>query len=546
MNEGLLLWKIEKSLNSGFKWLEDHMTGTLMILFFVSLVIRLAVAPFGMVLREDAFIYLKKALEITAGNFTPPLSQPVGWSLFMAVFFKIWKSPNLLKNMVYARVLSIVVGSSLIFPIYAMAKKFLKRQEVILLLIFFVFSSQLILSAASAMTEPLFMLLFYLSIYFVYLSMDNQKYILVSAFFAGLAYYVRSNGIFILAIIVISLFLMEKSKSRYRYIAYVFAIFLATSAPFLYQRYKLFGSPTFYGPNSKFFVDDYQKVWCNNVPIPSLFDYLRTHSIYQWFEKFIIHGFFELVFLDFIYHILTALLAFPFIYGIVRFVKKREHLPLVVTMMIWIIGLTPVWDLFDNPRHLYPLVPIVLIFTSIAIYDMFDRHKYCNLLKFLFLAIFISFSLISPIQEKVNPKDGYIKDGLPWAEWIAKNVKGKIAIIEGGDLVMMHLPDTVVGGVGQYDLYAPESGLSTVRPGCFDDLFSAMKWFEKIGVTHIVVDDLFSFKRPYLKKLFLEKQPPSFLTEIYSNVHSDLKWKVRVFRIDWATFDKIVKNKSKQ
>ncbi len=531
---------LENRIKKGFEWFESHLSLTLISFFLLSLIIRLVVTPFDSVLREDGYIYLMKSLEITKGNFLPPLSHSTGWPLFMAPFLKLFKIATLYKEMKYARLLSVLIGSLLIFPVYKIGTRILEREEIVFLVVLFTFSSQLIISATSAMTEPLFMLLLFTSLYFLYRAIENKHYLLWSSFVAGLAYYVRSNGIFLLLIILVAQLSLWEGKEKFRYALYAIVVFFVISAPWLIQRYLLFGSPTNFGPNSKFFVDNYQEVWCSNISAPSLIVYLKTHTFLQWINRFVIHGILELVFLDFIYKTLSAILCFPFLYAILRYAGKRQFLPLNITIIVWFVGLTPVWKLFSNPRHLYPLIPAVLIFTSAAICDMFGEHKYRNLLKFLFLVVFISFSLVNPIKEKVSPEESYVTDGLKWSKWVAENVTGKIAVVEGGDLIMMHLPDTVVGGVGEFNLYAPKSGVSIERPGCFDTLESAMRWFKKEGISYIIADNLFSFKRPYLEKLFWEKEPPLYLKLIYSNVESSSKWKVKVFSIEWNKFDKQV------
>lgn len=103
---------------------------------------------------------------------------------------------------------------------------------------------------------------------------------------------------------------------------------------------------------------------------------------------------------------------------------------------------------------------------------------------------------------------------------------------------MMHLPDTTVSGVGQFDLYAPESNLRVVRPGCFENLSDAMEWFKEIGVTHLVLDDRNINRRPYLKEIYLEKEIPSYLTEMYSNYNTASNWKMRIYSINWSEYEK--------
>lgn len=369
----------------------------------------------------------------------------------------------------------------------------------------------------------------------------------MASLFGAFAYYVRPNGIFILLTILFSFFLLRREipKFNYKYITYIVMIFFIVSVPFLYPRYTYFGSPFFYGENSKYFVDTYQQVWSNNVPVPSLMEYLSTHTFMDYFNKFVIHGFFRIIF-DYVhgygyyvYGVISPLLLFFFLYGIVRYFSDKKFIPLTVVFLIWIIGLIPVYHIFSTSRHLYTIIPFILIFSTIAISEIFKNNKYRNILLSSFLIVFILFSLITPVGDWYWYKSpqSIVYDGLEWGRWAAKNIEGKIAIIEGGDLIMMHLPDTKVSGVGQLDLYAPQSNLSVVRPGYFENLSSAMEWFKEIGVTHLALDDNNINRRPYLKKIYSGKEVPSYLTEVYTNYGTDSKWKMKIYYINWPEYE---------
>lgn len=536
-----ILDSFESKLNKAFNYFEKHLSLTLVVLFALALAIRLFLTPYNIVLREDAYVYLLKSLEITKGNFNPILTHLIGWSLFMAPFFYLFGSTSIFQNMIYARIISDFVGALSIFPLAYIGKELLDdKRSLIFLLILFVFSSQLIMSSTSAMTEPLFTFLLLMSVYFIIKARENQNYILIASLFGAFAYYVRPNGIFVLLIILFSFFLLRREipKFSYKYIIYITVIFFAISAPFLYQRYTHFGSAFFYGENSKYFVDTYQQVWSNNVPVPSLMDYLSTHTFTDYIDKFIIRGFFKIIFYYVYFGVISPLLLFFFLYGILRYFNDKKFLPLIVTFFIWIIGLTPVWDIYGTPRHLYPTIPFVLIFSTVAVNEVFKNNRYRNILLSLFLIVFILFSLIIPVRHWYKSPQSSVHDGLEWGRWAAQNIKGKIAIIEGGDLIMMHLPDTMVSGVGQLGLYAPTSNLSVVSPGYFENLSSAMEWFKEIGVTHLALDDNNINRRSYLREIYSGKEIPSYLIEVYSNYDTDSKWKMRIYYINWSEWEK--------
>ncbi len=527
---------LEYKFNKCFYFFEKKFFLTLIVLFFFSFIIRMYFTPFDYVLREDAYGYLLKSIEITKGNFIPVRTHPIGWPLFMSPFFYVFGKQSLFQNMVYARLISDVVGALAIFPLAYIGKKLLNTVSSIILLVIFVFVPPLVIISTSVLSEPLFILLLLLSICFVLKSEENQYFLILSSVIGAFAYYIRFNGIIILFIIILSYLSFKKQISNfsYKYMFFAIIIFFIISAPVLYQRYHYFGSPFDYGSLNKYFVDSKQEVWSDNIKAPSLVDYLKTHSLTQIIDKFIIHGLFGILY-DYFFYVIPLLLLFFFLYGgIIKF-NDRKFTLLYLALFIWIIGLIPIYHVMTVPRYLYPTIPIALIFIASALHEFFWNIKYKILSLTLFLIIFIIISLSSISQFKESQLNLNDAD---WAMWVAKNIKGKIAIMEGGDFIMMNLPDTAVGGNELHSLKALQSNLSITRPGYFKNLSLAMDWFKNIGVTHIAIDNHAS-RRPYLKKIYEGGEVPPYLVEIYSNYNTDSKWKMKIYYIDWFKYNKI-------
>jgi hypothetical protein len=188
------------------------------------------------------------------------------------------------------------------------------------------------------------------------------------------------------------------------------------------------------------------------------------------------------------------------------------------------------------------MIPFVLLFTVLGMDEILKKINYKNILLFIFLVGFVVFSLVTPLannwQKAQKQRLSITQDGLDWGKWAAQNIEGKIAIYLGHYLIMMHLPDTVVGGRGHHYLSAPNSNLSVVSYGYFENFNSAMKWFKENGVTHLIVDDNNVRSRPYLKEIYFAKEIPPYLNEVYSNFYTHSKWKVRIFSIDWPEYKK--------
>jgi hypothetical protein len=104
-----------------------------------------------------------------------------------------------------------------------------------------------------------------------------------------------------------------------------------------------------------------------------------------------------------------------------------------------------------------------------------------------------------------------------WAQWAATNLKGKIAIYDGVAYLMQLLPDASIAGVGDFDLYAPISGISVMRPDNLPGPEAAWAYFGSRGVSYVVVEpDVGGGVRPYL----LEIGDPRFRNQ-FEPVYTD-------------------------
>ena len=101
---------------------------------------------------------------------------------------------------VLVRIVSLVVSTSTIIPMYLLSKKFFDRRYAILAAGLFSFEPHLNEVTGLAQTEPLFTLALLTSFYFV-MREKNDKFIVFSFILAGVAYWVRPMGLVMIVII---------------------------------------------------------------------------------------------------------------------------------------------------------------------------------------------------------------------------------------------------------------------------------------------------------------------------------------------------------
>jgi hypothetical protein len=499
----------------------------------VSLLVRLAFTPFGLVLVSDAYAYVVKALEIARGDLTPMRSHAIGWPLAMAPAWLALPDMAMTARMDVARALSCVLGAATVVPVYGLARALLGAPRALLVVALFTFSPVLVRSAGSAMTEPLFTLLFVVALWAALDAGRPGVSPLLAPAVAGLSFWVRKDGLFIAAVVLAVLWLRWRAISPRpaRLMAAAALAFVVVAAPPAWQRYRTFGSPTDFGANNKYFVDEREHVWSSNVPTPGFLEYVRTHGAGDLVDKLVWHGFLKATRQVVLYAIGLPLLPF-FAWGLAVERRNPAFVAVPVSLTVWLVGLTPVTQFYDSARHVYPILPLLLVPTAAGVVDLARRSRSPHLWGGGLLAVYAAVSLGASAYNRGVALQSPDRDGPEWGRFVATHVKGKVALVEEASFVMMHLPDASVAGVGLMDLYAPRSGLSTVRPGSFARLSEAMTWMRSEGVTHLVVDELNVERRPYLKEID-PGAPPPYLELLYSNFESGSRWKVRVYAIRW-------------
>ena len=538
----------EESLKRNWHW-------WLVALFLIALVIRLTIvlvvydlltAP---IQRYDSYIYTLKALEITKGDWSPIRTHSVGWPAFLAAFFYFWQSSSIFENFLYAIIITTIVSSALIFPLaYLSGRLLYLKRNILLVLLSFIFTYSLIIPEGTLiiLSEPLFSFLFLLALCFIFKARDQSGFIFLAAAISALAYFVRPTGLFLLPILLISYWLLTKHWLRLRilYSVFIIIIFFVVALPFLYQRHLYFGSAFDYGGNSEYFIENYTSAWGDVFPKTSFFNYLNQHSLTDWFKKFVVAGFF-LALTYFFYSILP--LIFFFIIGWSTSKDNRLWLITKIIFVVWFIGLIPVFSIYYLPRHFFPVLPLALIMAVAGFRQLVgNRENHYRLdsafIIYQIIILFLSTSILIWAM-KTLAKDISLnrRDALVWAQWAAVNVKGKVAVGDGSDILMMNLSDARIGGRGMMDMIAPQSGLSTIYPGKVEQLDDLREWFREKEVTHLLLDDerwspVFFLPSKHLK-IYTGEDIPDYFKEIYSNYQTNSQWKVRLFKIDWEKYE---------
>ncbi|MBI2486510.1 MAG: hypothetical protein HYW01_06060 [Deltaproteobacteria bacterium] len=508
------------------------------VLCFLFMVTIMAFAtPFGTVLREDAYVYLLKGFEITEGNWVPARSHSIGWSIFLAFFLKLFAIQSLFSGMILSRILSILVVGFSIFPFSGLANKLTDKRSAIIAVLAFALSPILIRTGSSqwsGYSEPIFILLVISTMYFLADSGNKPVNLVIATTLASLSYYVRPNGIFMLGVIVLYLlFLLWHRKINWAFLLLVPCLFFLLSLPHLYTRYEAFGSAFDFGKNSQYFVDSHAQASLKNVPTPSIANYLRTHSIGDYYRKFIYNGLFKIA--NQFYSILGQVWLLLFFLGSVKYLildRFSKFYVLFILFFVFVAGLAPVFEIYGIPRHLYVLLPFVFIISSKFLIDLTGAGSRNNILVLSFVLLLLYHSPLRSIMSGINITTPKVQD--EWAVWAADNLRGNIAIVEGNDLIKMNLIDKKIGNKNLLNLSAEQLGIYAFRPFSYNRLEVALQDFKKMKVSYLMLDTENIKRRRYLYEVYNTEWSRHFiLVRSFKSGPKD-KWEIKdmdIFKI---------------
>lgn len=527
--------KILGYINNKFSAIKSREIIYLLILFLLAICFKYIFFKIQVpIVRNDAFRYVAKALELTKGQFAPLTERHIGWPYFLALFFAVIRLDTIFEYMQLTRIISLALGILSFVPFVLITKKVLNKKHQIVAIVLFIFSYQMVVAEIMAHTEPFYIFLLLWCFYFIQKSFEDYRYLIIASAISGLIYITRINGLIVFIITLISGYLIRKKAKNfhYKYIAYATIIFLLLVTPMFYHRYVNFGSPFAYGSLANYFVDEPWLHTVCNIPAPSLIEYLRTHTIQDYAYKFIQHGALNILFIFSFFSVTVVLLPF-FIMGLWHKRSDPRYIPFYVTFVIWLSSHIPSWHVFDEPRYFYPLVPLIFIFSTIGLFKF--KAKMSKYGKHLIIIVVITY-LISSIGvllyyyvPDLDKKTG-LNNGIELGRWIAENIEGNITTYGASDFIMMHFNDVNTLTTYPKSYKSDEKNIIIIAAcGHFTEPAPALAWYKSQGVTHIVLDVDTEINRPHIRQM-IEAYPERF-EKLYSNLDQDPVFRAEIYKI---------------
>ena len=154
---------------------------SLVIIGIISIFLKLYFIDFSTYIVSDTTSYALNAFSYINNDFTPIQNKNPGWPIFISIFFQLFESESFIEYGNIIRILSISIATLTILPVYLLARKWFPQKYSIVAASFFAFEPHLINNSTLGLSEPLFILGIILATIFI-LQKNHNWYFYISFF----------------------------------------------------------------------------------------------------------------------------------------------------------------------------------------------------------------------------------------------------------------------------------------------------------------------------------------------------------------------------
>ena len=527
----------------------------LVLITLVSFGFKLLVSDFSIPVNSDNLDYTLFAIAHTNGDFSQSSHRGMGWSMFTSIFFGFIDSESLLDYSITIKTLSIVIGLSTIPVIYLVGRKFFDERYSLFAASLFAFEPHLNYNSTLGLTEPIFILVVVGSFYFIL--NQNTRLFFISSILAGIAYWIRINGVWVIIAVSIIYFITQKKSWRF-IINYGIGIgiFFLVISPVLSERYNEFGDPFYSVYKDTVWSGDLESMLAaiEDDKKISVYDYIEDNGIGSFFNVYILTGLYNTL-------SVTWSLCFPYLFIMIPFgimfsfraVDQNKNF--IKSNWIFIITsgvmISFTMAIVPDRRFVLYLLPFLIIFSVIPIQRVVEyglstftfsrKQKDIFLTGIVITAIILSIIVIIgyiPNSQLESEKLEFSKfalenfdEGTTLRDYVGSLDYIQYLLISNGFndyKINSGILDTVNTKFKETDAPNGETIEKFVKNGEKYNLKYIIS-NEKEGVVHPITDRLYHnyIEYPYLQKIF------------DSNEYGFSELKIKVFEINYEKFNQI-------
>ena len=482
------------------------------IIFSIGLGLRLFYFPYELPLFADGMDNFTYATAINFYGNLPNEWAPanIGWSIFSSFWFSLVDLDSSLDYMQFQRILSIILSSLTIIPIYYLCRKFFSSKISLVGAALFAFEPRIILNSTLGITEPLFILLGISSL-IIFLRF-SKKGILTAFALASFATIVRSEGIFLFITISILFFIKFKlSKEILKTYLPALIIFLLLLAPISMYKTEVSGNDAMFD----------RVVGATNQVI-SISNDNKDNQILEGIELFI-------KYLGWIM-IPIFLLFLPF--GMIQlFRKKTKELNFILIFLV--SSSIPILYAYvvqaQDTRYFYFLYPIFCLISLFAVETYVSKVKRKNVLIFFLIMGILVASVFFYEYKKID----YEKE--MELNKIAQVISDKISGTNFHPNETKYIRATEIPEKWPFLFFEEDHKIKSISTINYNNL-EKFVLNSKDDLTHLIVNDDPNLPK-FLQNVYYDEENYEYLNKIFDSKNQGFNHHVKVFEINFEKFD---------
>lgn len=489
-------------------------------IFVIGLIIRFYYLPSEIPVVLDAESYFWYANDMSILKQIPINYSPHNnfWPSILSVFFIMNPSQEILDYMNMQRILSVIISSSIVFPMYFLCKKFFPAKYALLGASFFILDPRIIINSVIGITEPIYLLV---GVTVILFSLNkNEKFQYISFGLAAIFSLIRYEGLLILIPLTISYFwkfrINQKSILKYILCTIIFVLVLL---PMIETRIQATGQDGLTSHLSSKGDHAVNTISGTNEKIQS--------------SEFVKNGVFNTI--KFLGWITIPLWILLLPYGIWKYFKNLDFQKGSLLLFSIILILPAIYAYsrdISETRYLYILLPLFSVISLYSIKKITERRNYKTIAS-LILVIIIVMS-IGWIEYKWIDKE-YEKEVFELSFKIKETAEGVNEFYpESTYLKFIDKNEEFPKMKNQYEQYKMFSIINykTIEEFIINE--------RENGLTHIISDKSQNDKsqrEEFLIQVFNDEEKYEYLKKVFDSKKNGFNYHMKIFEIDYDLFD---------
>lgn len=528
MESNIILPRLMKTVDDRLGFFTNHVSVSILIICAVSLILRLTFFEPEAPIRQDANAYFWYAIDMSIlKSFPHSYHANDGWPIFLSMFFGIFNFNNYNDYTILQRIVSIVISSITVIPVYVLCRKFVDRTFAVVGVSLFAFEPHIIQNSLLGLTEPLYLFLAVSSLA-LFLS-KNQKLVYGSFAVTALATIVRAEGIAILVILLITFFVNNRKEKRtIRGIFLAIIIFSAIFVPMMIIKIQTSSgvASSSLNPIVGFSYGSIADPENSGVNLSNLLKGVETmvkrlgQSMIPYFAFFV-----------------------PF--GIVLLFKNRnkDNNLIIISLLVYSLIAIRMFFAVGDLRLIFFLYPLFIILSLQTIKYIGDNIEFKRI---FLIGVMGAILLLSWFFLYSNTEYDYDKEVIQFANYMVSNVKVSNNFYpESGYIYGVWASSNLKFPILSSDVkYAGPELLDYVKGTNFVYLAQSANSVEEYirlardqNLSHLVIDNN-EKRQSYFKDIFYHEEKYPYLIKEFDSAKEGYRYyNVKVFKIDYEYFD---------